>query len=102
MFSTYGTWGHIVNSKSEHIDEIIALLDWGLSPEAELLFNWGVEGVTYEMGADGKPRFLDQVKTFDNPDGTFEPLDPGYGLYAEALAKFGEAGGFLEERTDGG
>ena len=41
VFSTYGVWGHVVNAKSEHIDEIVALLDWGLSPEAELLFNWG-------------------------------------------------------------
>ena len=101
VFSTYGTWGHIVNSKSEHIEEIIALLDWGLSPEAELLFNWGVEGVTFEQGADGKPRFLDQVKTFDNPDGTFEPLDPGYGLYAGWNIAFLRDNGHMTEMWAG-
>ena len=81
-FSPFGSWAHVVNANSDHVDEAIALLDWGLSEEAQLLFNWGVEGVTFEYGADDQPMWRDSVKTGDNPDGTFEAADPGFGLFA--------------------
>ena len=41
-------------------------LDWGYSDEGYMLYNFGVEGLTYEM-KDGVPYYTDYIKK--NPDG---------------------------------
>ena len=45
-------------------------LDWGFSEEGRMAYNFGIEGVSYEM-VDGKAQFTDLVT--NNPDG--EPLE---------------------------
>lgn len=41
-------------------------LDWFFSKEGQMVSNWGVEGESYEIGADGKPYYTDLV--LNNPD----------------------------------
>lgn len=52
-----GAWSTAVSAQSEHIDEIMALIDYQLSQELIDLVNWGVEGETYEV-ADGQKKWL--------------------------------------------
>ena len=49
-----------ITSKCKDPELAIKWWDYVYSDEAALLFNWGIEGVTYEM-VDGEPRFLDTM-----------------------------------------
>ena len=62
-----------LNAKIQNPELAIKWWDYCYSDEAALLFNWGIEGVSYEM-VDGKPRFLDSL--VNNADG----MD--YGVWA--------------------
>ena len=50
----------VISAKSKHIDEAIKFLDYAYSPEGQLLYNFGVEGVSYEM-VDGEPKFTQHM-----------------------------------------
>ena len=58
--------GSSITTTCEHPEYAMAFLDYAFSKEGNLLFNFGVEGESYEM-VDGYPVFTDQVK--HNPDG---------------------------------
>lgn len=60
--------GHftVITKNCEYPEEAIRWLDYGYSEEGALLYNWGIEGKTYEI-VDGKPEFTDFM--LDNPDG---------------------------------
>ncbi len=48
--------GEIVVTKSvseEDLPKVVKFLDWCNGPEGQMLLNWGVEGVTYWLDADG-------------------------------------------------
>lgn len=49
-----------INPKSENIDACLALLDYGYSEDGYNLFNFGREGVSYDM-IDGYPTFNDTI-----------------------------------------
>ncbi|MGI6577511.1 MAG: hypothetical protein ACOX1Q_05625 [Eubacteriales bacterium] len=53
---------------SEDIVPFIKWMDYFYSEEGALLGNWGIEGVSYEIGEDGKPRWMEVI--YANPDGT--------------------------------
>ena len=74
-----GAWSTAVSAKSEHIDEIMALLDYQLSEEMINLVNWGVEGETYEV-VDGEKKWLIDAeerteKGLDARSGMWIPID---------------------------
>ncbi len=56
-----------ISRDCKNVELAARLLDYGYSDEGYLLFNYGTEGVTYEM-KDGKPAFTDFA--LKNPDGT--------------------------------
>jgi len=51
-------WG--ISSKAKNPVDIIKMFDYVYSDEGSLLFNFGIEGVSYEM-VDGEPRYTDEV-----------------------------------------
>lgn len=55
-----------ISSTNEHIEETIKWLDYGYSEEGFMLFNWGIEGESYEIN-DGEPVYTEQIT--NNPDG---------------------------------
>ncbi|WP_071130593.1 ABC transporter substrate-binding protein [Enterococcus timonensis] len=59
-----GTTGISISSTSEHPEEAFEFLDWMASEEAQILVNWGLEGVNYEI-KDGKrvATDLDEAQT---------------------------------------
>jgi putative aldouronate transport system substrate-binding protein len=60
-----GSGGVAISSKSENVELAARMLDFGYSPEGHLLFNFGIEGVSYEM-KDGYPAYTDLI--LQNPD----------------------------------
>lgn len=51
--SGYAGWA--VPSTTDRPEEVVAFADWLASEEGKLLYFYGLEGVHYEMGDDGKP-----------------------------------------------
>ncbi len=55
-----------ISSLAENPEEVAKFFNYGYSEEGHMLYNFGIEGVSYEM-QDGKPLYTDLV--LDNPDG---------------------------------
>ena len=58
--------GAAISTTNEHIVETVKWLDWHYSEEGSILYNWGVEGQSFET-VDGKRQFTDLIT--NNPDG---------------------------------
>ncbi len=56
----YGGQVAAISSANKHVVETVKWLDYGYSPEGQLLYNFGVEGVSYKMD-NGYPRYTDAV-----------------------------------------
>lgn len=56
----------VISAKSKKIDLAKKVLDYGYSEEGRMLYNFGVEGKSYNM-VDGYPTFTDEI--MHNPDG---------------------------------
>lgn len=59
--------GVAITTACENPEVVIQFFDYFYTPEGHMLSNWGIEGVTYEIGADGEPTYLPLIK--ENPDG---------------------------------
>ncbi len=59
--------GALINSQSQYAVEVVRLFDYLYSPEGNALGNWGVEGETYTVDANGNKKFADYITK--NPDG---------------------------------
>ncbi|SFI39462.1 putative aldouronate transport system substrate-binding protein [Paenibacillus sp. UNC496MF] len=57
--------GVAISSASPNVEQAARLLDYGYGPKGHMLFNFGIEGVSYEM-KDGYPRYTDLI--LNNPD----------------------------------
>lgn len=58
--------GASISSSNPYVVETVKWLDWHYSEEGSTLFNWGVEGESFEI-ADGKKQFTDLI--LNNPNG---------------------------------
>ncbi|MFB9326119.1 extracellular solute-binding protein [Paenibacillus aurantiacus] len=58
--------GVAIAATSKNAEASVRLLDYGYGPEGHMLFNFGTEGLTYEM-KDGYPAYTDLI--LRNPDG---------------------------------
>ena len=61
-----GTYSAAITTECKDIDTALKWLDYGFSDEGELLFNFGIEGESFEV-MDGEPQFTDLIKA--NPNG---------------------------------
>ena len=59
--------GAAVSATTEHLEEVMKLLDFCYSEEGNVLLNWGIEGESYVVNEDGSRSFTDYVN--HNPDG---------------------------------
>lgn len=80
-----GTTGVSISSTTKHQDKAFEFLDWMASEEAQILLNWGLEGINYEI-KDGKrvATDLDQAQT--DPQYT---LKTGVGQYVWPFPQLG-------------
>lgn len=60
-----GSGGVAISAGSRNVEAAARLLDYGYGPEGHLLFNFGIEGTSYEM-IDGYPTYTDLI--LRNPD----------------------------------
>ena len=76
------TAGHAISATSEHKELAIKFLDYGYSEEGHMVYNFGEEGVTYEM-IDGFPTYTPFMT--NNPNG--KSFDDQLSIYTHALGK---------------
>lgn len=58
----YNYDGGLLNADVENPELAVSLVDFWLSEEAQIMNAFGIEGVTYETGADGVRRFLPEYQ----------------------------------------
>lgn len=74
----YSAFGSVcISAKCKNLDAAYKLLDFGYSDEGRMLFNFGIEGESYEM-IDGYPTYTELITK--NPDG--KSMSDMLGIYA--------------------
>ncbi len=79
-FPYYGDGSVAITSANKHVVETVKVLDYGYSAEGGLLYNFGIEGVSYTM-VSGKPIFTPEV--LKNPKGL--PSGQAIAQYARSI-----------------
>lgn len=87
----YSGYGCYITSACENIEAAMNFLNYGYTEEGHMLFNFGIEGVSYEM-VDGEPVYTELIT--NNPDGW---------TMAQALAQYCRGGssflaGFVQDK----
>lgn len=59
--------GYCISDKCVNPELAVRFLDFGYSEKGKMLYNFGIEGKSYELDSAGKPQFTDFI--FNNPDG---------------------------------
>jgi putative aldouronate transport system substrate-binding protein len=62
-----GGWGIAITTACKDPERAFEFLDWWCSEEAQVLVNWGLQGVNYEV-RNGTRVFLDQAWSETDPD----------------------------------
>lgn len=75
-----GGWGVAITSSCKDPERAFKFLDWLASDEAQVLLNWGVEGVHYKVNEEGKREFLPEIQEQKNTDPDFSKKS-GVGKY---------------------
>ena len=68
-----------LSSACEDPATVVRWIDYGYSPEGEILAAYGIEGETFEYNEEGKPEFNEFI--YNNPDGL--SLAEAYNYYAK-------------------
>lgn len=55
-----------VSAETDKLDSVLKYLDFGYSDEGHMLYNFGIEGESYNL-VDGYPKYVDKIT--NNPDG---------------------------------
>lgn len=56
-----------ITTSCKDVESALKLLDYAYSPEGNMLYNFGVEGISYEYDAEGVAQYTDLIT--NNPDG---------------------------------
>lgn len=56
-----------ITTSCKDVEAALKLLDYAYSEEGRLLYNFGVEGISFEYDENGTPQFTDLIR--NNPDG---------------------------------
>ena len=59
------TWA--ISTACDDYTDLLRLVNWLYSEEGQFIYNWGEEGVSYELDANGEPHWTDLI--INNPDG---------------------------------
>lgn len=71
-----------VSAKCKDIPTVLAFLDYGYQYEGHMVYNFGIEGESYEM-VDGQPKFTELIT--NNPKGT--PMATILNIYAKSSSQ---------------
>lgn len=78
-----------VSADCKNIDSALKLLDYGYSDEGYMLYNFGIEGVSYEM-KDGYPTYTEMITK--NPEG--QPMNVMLAQYSQSY----DGGPFVQDK----
>ena len=84
-----GLSGMAITSNCKNVELAVKFLDYGYSEEGNMLYNFGTEGVSYEM-QDGKPVYTSLIT--NNPDGLTMAQAMSYYIGASHMG-----GGFVQD-----
>lgn len=84
-----GSTGISISEDSDYVDEAFDFLDWMASEEAQILVNWGIEGVNYEI-VDGKRVQLDEDRENAQTNSNYS-FETGIGQYIHPFPQWGTA-----------
>ena len=73
--------GASISGSCKNIDAAFKVLDYAYSEEGKMLYNFGIEGESYEM-VDGYPKYTEKI--VNNPDG--EPMAQILSMYVRSTA----------------
>lgn len=59
--------GIYISAKTEYPEYMVAMIDYQYNDEMVEMLNWGIEGETYYVDADGKKQFVDSIMNADSP-----------------------------------
>lgn len=80
--STFSGRGAAISAKASHPEQIARWLDYAYGPEGHLLFNFGIEGISYTM-QNGYPAFSERVLQHpDNLSVTYAMTRYSHGTFA--------------------
>lgn len=85
----YGSTSYAISAQCKNVELAARLLDFGYGEQGGLLYNFGVEGESYEF-VDGEPKYTDKI--LNDPDGA--TID-------NMIARFnmaGSSGPFIHDR----
>lgn len=82
-----GGWGISITSTSEHQEKAFEFLDWMASEEAQILVNWGIEGVNYDI-VDGKRVMKEEDRERRKTDSNYSK-ETGVGAYIYPFPQWG-------------
>lgn len=66
-YSTVGSYNWIISAGCENLDAVLAFVDWMYSEEAIKLTNYGEEGVTHTVAADGTVVWTEEALAAGHP-----------------------------------
>ena len=81
--------GMVISAKCPYVEELVKWADYFYSDEGLILYNMGIEGLTFEYDENGKPQWLD--KMINDPDGRtltqmrvqYMYIQPALGIYSD-------------------
>jgi putative aldouronate transport system substrate-binding protein len=65
--STNVFYNAAISSKVKDLDGVLAFLNASYEDDVVRLLNWGIEGTTYTLDANGNPRFVDSILNANDP-----------------------------------
>lgn len=83
-----GSWGIAISKSSKNVERAFEFLDWMASDEAQVLLNWGIEGMHYKV-ENGKRVVLPEIQHQKNTDKDFTKKT-GVGLYVYPFPQRGD------------
>lgn len=78
-------FGIIIDADTKYPEYIVRLVDYQYSPEIYEMLNWGVEGETFVVQADGTRTYTDAILNAENPGIELA----NYGIMSSASARTG-------------
>ncbi len=90
-------WGLAITKNCSNPERLMQFLDWMCSEEAQILLNWGIEGVNYEVDENGKRYVTEEEQQKKETDIDYE-IKTGVGFHSYPFPRFGD--GALDSNGD--
>lgn len=82
-------WGVGITTACEDPVRAVQFLDWICTDEAQVLLNWGIEGVNYEIGEDGMRYVPEEEQLYKDTDVDYKK-ETGVGFHNYPFPRYGD------------